>query len=331
MHAIRLHAFGPPENLLPVDLPEPEPAPGQVRIAVAAAGVHVVDTVLRAGGTRGPFPLPELPTVPGREVAGTVDATGEGVPADWLGRRVVAHLGAVPGGYAERAVTTPDRLHVLPDGLPADRAVAMIGTGRTAMGILRFADPGPGDTVLVLAAAGGIGSLLVQHAKRRGATVVGAAGGPAKTRVVRGLGADLAVDYRETGWTDRIRSAFGALSHVFEGVGGATADSAVRLLGPGGLHLVYGWFSDAADRQDAGRVTAELRERGGESITVVGPPMLERIGGPGSLRVLEEEALAHAGAGRLVPLVQRFPLAEAAAAHRALEARTTIGKVVLVP
>ncbi|MBB0233019.1 alcohol dehydrogenase catalytic domain-containing protein, partial [Streptomyces calidiresistens] len=170
MLAIRLHAFGPPGNLRPEEVPDPEPGPGEVGIAVAAAGVHLLDTALRAGRAGG-FPLPELPTVPGREVAGTVDALGPGVPERWLGRRVVAHLGMVPGGYAERAVTAVERLHELPADLPEDRAVALVGTGRTAAGILRIAAPGPSDTVLVMAAAGGVGSLLVGGARARGARV----------------------------------------------------------------------------------------------------------------------------------------------------------------
>jgi NADPH2:quinone reductase len=195
MHAVRLHAFGPPENLRYERTPDPVPGPGQVRIAVAAAGVHLVDTTLRSGKYGGgPMPPPELPTVPGREVAGTVDALGDGTDPSWLGRRVVAHLGMVPGGYAELAVTDAARLHALPDGLGFAPAVAMIGTGRTAMGILRLSGLRAADTVVVLAAAGGIGTLLVQYARRLGATVIGAAGGAAKTERVHSLGASLAVD-----------------------------------------------------------------------------------------------------------------------------------------
>lgn len=111
MRAIRLHAFGPAENLVHERTEAPVPAPGQVRIAVAAAGVHLLDTALRQG-FQGPAPaLPELPTIPGREVAGTVDALGPGTDPDWLGRQVVVHLGFAPGGYAEYAVADADRLH----------------------------------------------------------------------------------------------------------------------------------------------------------------------------------------------------------------------------
>ncbi|GAA2426938.1 zinc-binding dehydrogenase [Streptomyces macrosporus] len=334
MHAIRLHAFGHADNLRYEQVPDPEPGPGQVRIAVAAAGVHLLDTALREGKQLGPVPLPELPTVPGREVAGTVDALGEGVDRQWLGRRVVAHLGQAPGGYAELAVTDVERLHALPHKLSEDHAVAMIGTGRTAMGILRFTDLSPADTVLVLAAAGGIGCLLVQYARHRGATVVGAAGGPAKIAAVRELGADLAVDYTRDDWADRVREKFGdrPLTHVFDGVGGDLGRTALSLLAPGGTHLSYGYASSAFSPEGQTAPSAEEQERLGiTSLWVLGKPMFDRIGGMENLRVLEDEAMELAAAGTLVPLVHHFPLADAARAHRALETRATLGKVVLVP
>ncbi|MGW3630893.1 alcohol dehydrogenase catalytic domain-containing protein, partial [Streptomyces sp. NPDC005122] len=180
MHAVRLHTFGPAENLTYESTEDPEPGPGQVRVAVAAAGVHLLDTALREGA-RGPAPAPAtLPTVPGREVAGTVESLGEGEFGHWLGRRVVAHLGLAPGGYAELAVTDAGRLHEIPENLDFAQAVAMIGTGRTAMGIVRFAEWGPDTVAVIPAAAGGIGTLLVQYARRAGATVIGIAGGPRK-------------------------------------------------------------------------------------------------------------------------------------------------------
>src|SRR5262249_2459527 len=114
MKAIRLHAFGPPENLVLDDLPDLTPTAGQVRIAVEASGVHLLDTTVRRGEA-GPVPLPELPTVPGREVAGVVDDVAPDADPAWLGRRVVAHLGPVPGGYAEQAVTAEEKLFDVPD------------------------------------------------------------------------------------------------------------------------------------------------------------------------------------------------------------------------
>ncbi|MYV51098.1 zinc-binding dehydrogenase [Streptomyces sp. SID3212] len=332
MHAVRLHAFGPAENLTYETTDDPVPGPGQVRVAVAAAGVHLLDTALREG-MPGPFAAPaELPTIPGREVAGTVESLGAGVDPGWLGRQVVAHLGMVPGGYAELAVTDAARLHEIPSNLDAAQAVAMIGTGRTTMGILQFTDLGPGDVAVVTAAAGGIGTLLVQYAKNLGATVVGLAGGPAKVAAVTGNGADLAVDYTRPDWPDRVRGRLGerGATVVFDSVGGATALAAVDLLAEGGRHVVFGWSGEGPHSGSPLTFTdEELAARSITSESVLGPVMLSKVGG--DVRVLEERSLAEAAAGRLRPAVQRFPLAEAAAAHRALETRATMGKVVLEP
>lgn len=171
MHAIRQYEFGPASTLQYEEVDDPHPTEGQVRIAVTAAGVHLLDTTIRAGQQGGPFPLPELPMTPGREVAGVVDAVGGGVDEQWLGKRVVAHLGQASGGYAELAVREVDALHELPDGLADDVAVAMIGTGRTTLGILETARLTSDDVVLVTGAAGGVGTLLVQAGRNAGATV----------------------------------------------------------------------------------------------------------------------------------------------------------------
>ncbi|MFJ7191437.1 zinc-binding dehydrogenase [Streptomyces bacillaris] len=333
MHAVRLHAFGPAENLTYERIEDPVPGPGQVRIAVEAAGVHLLDTALREGQT-GPYPAPaELPTVPGREIAGTVESVGEGTDPGWLGKRVVAHIGMAPGGYAELTVTEADKLHEIPAALGAAEAVAMIGTGRTTLGILGFTDLGPDSVAVVTAAAGGIGTLLVQYAKNAGATVIALAGGPAKATRAEANGADLALDYTLPDWPDRARAFLDAhglwATVVFDSVGGATARSAVGLLGRGGQHIVYGWSGEGLhDGQPLTFTPEELAERGISSGSVLGPRMIERGGG---LRALETRALAEAAADRLRPAVQRYPLAEAAAAHRALETRGTVGKVVLEP
>ncbi|MGA5207212.1 zinc-binding dehydrogenase [Streptomyces variegatus] len=327
MHAIRLHTFGPPENLAYEQVEDPRPGPGQVRIAVRAAGVHLLDAALREGMRGGPAnERAPLPTVPGREVAGVVESLGAGVAESWLGRQVVAHLGFVPGGYAELAVTEAERLHGIPGNLDFAEAVAMIGTGRTAMGILQFADLGPDSVVVVPAAAGGIGTLLVQYARNAGATVVGLAGGPEKTARVQAGGAGLAVDYKDPAWPEKVRAQLGGRTAtvVFDGVGGDIAREAVALLGPGGKHIVFGWSGEGV--QDGGPYLVD-----GVSEQVLGPVMLGKAGGPDPLRTLELRALTEAAAGRLTPAVQRFPLREAAAAHRALETRGTTGKVVLEP
>jgi NADPH2:quinone reductase len=321
MRAIRLHAFGPPENLVYEELPDPMLAEEQVRIRVEAAGVHLIDTAIRRGVAWGPFPLPDLPMVPGREVAGTVEAIGPHVDERWLGRRVVAHLGMASGGYAERAVSPVPALHEIPHHLAADAAVATIGTGRTAVAILDLARPSPEDVVLVTAAAGGLGSLLVQGARNAGSLVVGVAGGRAKVDLTLALGAHIAVDYLGSDWPQRVRAALGhrTPSLLLDGVGGTQGRAALELLGSGGRLVLFGWSSGEPTPFTA----ADLSERG------LAASELQR---PADLRPLEERALNEAAAGRLAPLVgQHVPLADAAAAHRAIESRATVGKTVLVP
>jgi NADPH2:quinone reductase len=325
MHAIRQYEFGPAEKLRYEQVADPVPDAGQVRIAVEASGVHLIDTVIRRGVQRGPYPLPELPMTPGREVSGVVDSAGSGAES-WSGRRVVAHLGQASGGYAERAVAPAGALHEIPDGMAADVAVAMIGTGRTAVGILELAELTPADVVLVTAAAGGLGALFVQAAERLGATAVGLAGGPAKIERVRALGASLAVDYLQPGWPDRVREALrDRLPTVaLDGVGGALGRAVAGLLAHGGRLVRFGSLSGEAEQVDPG----ELAARGIAVVQALGRPFTQR---PGGMRDLDATALANAAEGLWTPLVQRFPLARADAAHTAIETRATVGKVVLVP
>jgi NADPH:quinone reductase len=310
VHAIRLHAFGPAENLRYEEVPTPVPGPDQVRVAVESAGVHLIDTTVRRGVQMGPVPLPDLPAIPGREVAGRVDAVGDGVDPGWLGRRVVAHLGPRgAGGYAEQAIVDVARLHALPDALDADAAVAAIGTGRTAQMILDAARIADTDTVLIPAAAGGLGTLLVQAARSAGAEVVALAGGPEKVAIAERTGATFAVDYRDDRWPDAVRRRLDGtpVSLVLDGVGGDVGRAAQQLLGPDGRSVIFGWSS-------------------GEPAA---PPNLPR---PDDLRPYELRALEAVATAALTAHVHpAFPLRDAAAAHRALETRGTAGKVVLRP
>lgn len=322
MHAIRQYELGDPEVLLYEEVADLEPGDGQVRVAVNASGVHYLDTSLRRGFTSAVHQPLELPMTPGREVAGHIDAIGSGVDPSWAGKRVVAHLGMASGGYAEQALAVVDSLHEVPEGMSSDVAVASIGTGRTATGILDQSPIEPDDVVVVTSAAGGLGVLLIQAAKNAGAVVVGLTGGDEKVAIARAQGADIAVDYRIDGWDDRVRRELGGdwATLVFDGVGGKTADAAFRLLATGGRLMQYGWFTDEPATYDDPTKTVKM---------LLGPHMMAR---PGGLRSLEAEAIARAADGSRVPLVDAaFPLSDAAGAHRALEGRQTYGKVILKP
>ncbi|QDY06352.1 zinc-binding dehydrogenase [Micromonospora sp. HM134] len=322
MRAIRLHRFGPATNLVLDDLPDLAPGPGQVRIAVAASGVHLLDTALRRGEAGGPLPLPALPTVPGREVAGTVDLVGAGVDGAWRGRRVVAHLGMVPGGYAEQAVTTVESLNVIPEQMAFADAVALVGTGRTALGVFESEPPTADDVVLVLSAAGGMGWLLVQAARTVGATVVATARGAHRTARLAELGADVVVvDYDRPDWTDLVRARAGGPTLVYDGVGGAVGRAALESTAAGGRFVMFGWSAGEPTRVG----TADLVER---SLTVgwLGQRVRDR---PGGIAGLAAQSVELGGRGWWRPLVSTYPLAQAAAAHADLEGRRALGKVVL--
>lgn len=264
------------------------------------------------------MPGPELPTVPGREVAGRVDRAGDQVDRAWLGRRVVAHLGQVPGGYAEQAVTSVDNLIPVPDGLSEAEAVALVGTGRTALGILADARITPDDVVLVLAAAGGIGWLLTQSTRQAGATILAAAGA-SKLEQLRELHPDAVLDYTAPGWTDRIGVA---PTVVLDGVGGDIGRAALEAVAPGARIVLFGYSSGTPTRFDTDDVI-----RLGISVSwALGPRMASY---PGGIAALARRAVQLGGQGGWRPLLSRYPLAEAARAHRDLEERRTVGKVVL--
>ncbi|MER7417225.1 zinc-binding dehydrogenase [Micromonospora peucetia] len=322
MRAVVLHEFGHAENLRYETVPDPVPGPGEVRVSVRAAGVHQIEAAMREGLEIGP-PLPELPAIFGAEVAGVVESIGPDVDEAWIGAEVVTAHGR-PGGYAELAVADVSSLHRIPTGLGYKAAVTMVVTGTTAIGLLDIAELTSGDVVLVTSAAGGIGRLVVQFARRLGATVIGAAGGPAKTAAVRELGANVAVDYNLPDWAGTVRDALGGrnVTVVLDGVEGDKGRAAFGLLAEGGRYITIG----AASREEFRPEEAQLKERG-VRFTDALALLLEGQDAP----VDEARALAEAAAGNLVPAFQAFPLSQAATAHAALQARATTGKIVLVP
>jgi NADPH2:quinone reductase len=317
MWQVRLDAFGGPDELHLVEVPDPVPGPGQVLVRTAAAGVTFVETQVRAGRPPWPGPGPALPVVLGNGVEGDVVGVGEAVAPSWLGRRVVTATGG-SGGYADHVIVDAAAPIPVPDGLGLGEAVALLADGRTALGLVRAVSLAPGDRVLVTAAAGGVGSLLVQLARAAGVKqVVAAAGGERKLALAVELGADVTVDYTRAGWADELEG----LDVGFDGVGGHIGADLLAAMVPGGRFLAYGASGGPMTAADA------VAARG---LTLV--PGHTVVRSPEDNRALVEQALAMAAAGRLRPVIgQRFPLAQAAAAHRAIEARATVGKTILIP
>ncbi len=323
MRSIVMHEHGEPDVLRAVEADRPEPGPGRVLIRSTAIGVNFGEVMMRAGT----YPvLPPLPVVLGSEVAGVVDRVGPGVPHDLRGRRVVTLQASA--GYAEYAVAPADAVTPIPDGLPDDHAAAALVQGLTALGVVRDgARVRPGETVLVQAAGGGVGTLLVQMVKAAGATVVAAAGSPAKLDLARRLGADVLVDYSRPGWTDDVRAAVGGgLDVVLETTGGDVAGQSLSLLTPvTGRMVVYGATSGAAP----GFGVLDLVF---PNLTVTGFALPPRLAVPGWYQESAADLLARVADGRLEVVVgARVPLAEAARAHARLQDRTSTGKVVLMP
>ncbi|PRY42634.1 zinc-binding dehydrogenase [Umezawaea tangerina] len=322
MRVVRAMGFGGPEVLVAGEAPDPAAGPGQVVVDVAVVALSFVQTQLRRGVTPGP-PLPEPPYVPGASVAGLVTAVGHGVDLAWVGRRVVGHTASGDGGSAERAVVAVEDLVPVPADVDLRVAAALLDDGATALGLVEGAAIRPDEWVLVEAAAGGLGSLLVQLARTAGARVVGAARGRAKLDLAEEVGADVVVDYSEPGWADRVREATnGGPDLVFDGVGGAIGREAFGVTARGGRFSVHGASSGTATAID----DTEARRAG---VTVIGIDQLLGFGAHSAGRATR--ALAEAAAGRLRPVIGKaFPLELASSAHAAMEAREVLGKTLLV-
>ncbi|MDF5753216.1 zinc-binding dehydrogenase [Spongiactinospora sp. TRM90649] len=322
MRAIRFHEYGPADVLRLEETPDPVPGADELLIRVEGAGVSFVEVQIR-GGLMPQVPLP-LPFTPGFEIGGTVVAAGPGADQEWVGRRVLA-LSMAGGGYAELAVVPAAAVRALPDGLALDDGLAMLASAPAAIGALDAAAIRPGETVLVEAATGAVGGLLVQLAKDAGARVVAAVKGERKLAFAEELGADAVVDYGRPGWDDEVRKAAGGdVAVVFETVGGEVARTAFGLLAPGtGRMIIYGTAGGTPPELDvAGILNRGLTVRGFASVLLP----------PAEVAALQDRAFAYAADGRIKAVTGVvLPLAEAAAAHRAYEERTTIGKTVLRP
>ncbi len=323
MRAIRINEPGGPEVLRLEDVETPRPGLGQVLIKVEVAGVNYADTGIRTGMMFGPHQT-ELPMTPGFEVAGTIAALGEGVEGLAEGARVAAVLES--GGYAEYAVAPAETIVEVPEEVDFHAASsALLVQGITAYGVLHDAGQlEKGESVLVQAAASGVGSLAVQFAKLAGAgTVIGTAGSAGKRDLTLSLGTDHAIDYGRDDWTEQLLEATGGkgVDIVLESVGGKIAEQAFGCLAPLGRLVMFG----AASGQPMPPPDLMQMNIKGQSLSGFGGPWLR----PGRARAARQEISNYLQNGDLQTSGPSFPLAEAAEAHRAIESRATTGKVIL--
>lgn len=326
MKAIQFSRFGGPDVLEVVDLPTPVPQAGEVLIRVHAAGINFFEALMRADRYA---VTPQLPMILGVEAAGVVEAVGKGVDAQMLGRRVAAPLFMSQrphSGYAEQVTMSADLVVPLPDSLPFEDATALMVQGLTALHLLRQSPPN-GKSVLVPAASGGVGSLLVQLARLKGAhQVIAAAGGKAKLDLSLSRGADAAVDYTNPDWPARVRDVTHGkgVDIIYDTVGGALTAASLQALAPGGelVFAALGRYALAA---------SDLEAMIGRNQSLRGFALLPLLS-PDVLRASLSELFQLAASGGLqVAIGGRFPLDQANEGHRLLDERRSTGKVVLVP
>ncbi len=323
MRAVVVHQTGGPEALEFVDLPTPTPGPGQALVRHEAVGLNFIDIYHRTGL----YPM-KTPFTPGSEAAGVVDAVGDGVTQVKVGDRV-AYAGA-QGAYADMNVVPADRLVRLPESISFPVAAASMLKGMTAEFLADRIWPAlkPGDPVLVHAAAGGVGSILVQWLKHRGQHVIAAVGGAAKAEVARGHGADEVLDYDREDIAARVRALTGGagVRVVYDSVGKATFEASLASIGKRGLMVCYGNASGPAPAIEPGRL-ARLG-----SLFLTRPTLFDYIAAPADLDAAAASLFALIGAGAVkIDIGQTWPLAEVRAAHAALERRATTGATVLTP
>ncbi|HNR99942.1 MAG TPA: quinone oxidoreductase [Planctomycetota bacterium] len=322
MKAIRVHAPGGPEKLLYEDAPVPAPAPGQARVRVHAAGLNFIDIYHRTGL----YKLP-LPFTPGVEAAGVVDAVGAGVAGLSPGDRVAYAMNV--GAYAEYALADARQLVPLPAEIDFPLAAAVMLQGMTAhyLAFSTFALK-PGQTALVHAAAGGVGLLLIQIVKRIGAKVIGTTGNAAKAALAREAGADHVILYSEQDFEAEVKRITGGagVDVVYDSVGRTTFEKGLNCLKPRGTMVLYGQSSGVVPPFDLNL----LNTKG--SLYVTRPALGHYLAAEGELRRRAGDILKWVAARELrIRIDRRFPLQEAAEAHRLLESRQTAGKVLLIP
>lgn len=322
MKAIRIHAQGGPEVLRHEDVPVPAPGPGQALVRIEAAGVNFIDIYHRSGL----YPV-TFPYTLGQEAAGTVAALGPGVTGVAVGDRV-AYTG-VPGAYAEFAAVPAERLVPLAAGVGARAAAAVLLQGITAEYLTSSTYPlAAGDACLVHAAAGGVGLLLCQVAKRRGARVIGTVSTDAKAALARAAGADEVILYTRQDFEAEVRrlTAGAGVQVVYDSVGKTTFDKSLNCLARRGMLVLYGQSSGPVPPFDP----QVLNQKG--SLFLTRPTLGHYVATREELLQRAERVLGWVADGGLTVRIGReYPLAEAAEAQRALAARETTGKLLLLP
>ena len=327
MNAIVLDRFGDPDTLRLTSVAKPDPRSGQLRLRVNAAGINFADTLMRQDRYA---VTPPLPSILGSEAAGVVDALGEGVSGFVPGQRIAAPLfaaGQYYGGYAEYVLIDANYAVPIPAEVSFDTAAALLVQGLSALHLTRQAPP-QGRTVLVNAAAGGVGSLLVQLARHAGAArVIAAASTADKLAFARALGADITVNYTDPDWAGQVADATDGVGPdiVYESVGGAICTASLAMLAPKGQIVIYG----ALNIQEFALGVPDLLAMIFKNQSLTGfalAPLLT----PEGLKADLDELFGLVASGALrVTIGGRFGLEAAAEAHRQLEQRETRGKLVL--
>lgn len=322
MKAVRIEARGGPEVLRLVELPTPKPGPGQVLVGLEAVGVNFIDTYQRSGL----YQLP-LPAVLGQEGAGRVVGLGADVKSLKVGDRVA--FANVMGAYADTVVIAADRLVPVPDAVTSRVAAAVLLQGMTVQYLVTdtFALRS-GHTCLIHAAAGGVGLLLIQAAKLKGATVIGTVSTSEKAQLARGAGADHVINYVEEDFETGVRRLTGGqgVQVVYDSVGKTTFAKSLNVLAPRGMLVTFGQSSGAIPPFDP----LLLSQRG--SLFLTRPVLGHYIATRDALLARADETLGWIADGRLkVRIDSEYPLASVADAHRRLESRQSAGKILLIP
>ncbi|MEY3080218.1 MAG: hypothetical protein RJA94_203 [Pseudomonadota bacterium] len=323
MKAIRIAETGGPEVMKLVDTEVGAPGPGQVRVRQTAVGLNYIDTYHRSGL----YPL-QFPSGLGLEAAGVVEEVGEGVSSLKVGDRIAYGTGPI-GAYAEMRNLPANRLVKLPSSISDETAAGMMLKGMTARYLLRATYVvKPGDTILLHAAAGGVGLIMSQWAKALGATVIGTVGSDAKVDVARAHGCDHVINYATEDTVKRVRDLTGGkgVPVVYDGVGKDTLMISLDCLSPRGLMVSFGNASGAVPPLDILQLSAK------GSLYVTRPTLNTYTASDADLQETAQDLVSVVASGKVkIPVNQRYALADVVQAHRDLEGRRTTGTTVLLP